>query len=97
MAIAPHKARNSADRIVGIETLGEQLLVSTNEYYDANANNKENLVVFANRRDLKSGEQYGFYSFSGRSHAAGWMGKLPTNWLQYLAIHIMLARLVISP
>ncbi len=77
VAIAPHKARNSADRIVGIETLGEQLLVSTNEYYDANANNKENLVVFANRRDLKSGEQYGFYSFSGRSHAAGWMGKLP--------------------
>lgn len=77
VAIDPHDASNSADRIVGIETLGEQLLVSTNEYYDANTDNEENLVVFSNRRNLKDSEQYGYYSFSGRSHAAGWMGKLP--------------------
>ena len=67
--------RIEEDRIVGIETLGEQLLVSINEYYDANANNKENLVVFANRRFKKVSSMV--YSFSGRSHAVGWMGKLP--------------------
>ena len=66
MAIAPHKARNSADRIVGIETR-EQLLVSINEYYDASNNKK--ILLFSQTERFSVVSSMGF--IASRSHAAG--------------------------
>lgn len=67
----------AANRITGIEILDDSLLVMTDEYYDANTNNVENLVVFENRYDLQKSEQKGFFELTAHSHAAGWMSKIP--------------------
>lgn len=72
-----HIPQGSADRIMGIEVLAEQLLVTTNQYYDANANNQEDLVVFNNKDNLQKSKQVGYFQLTGRAHATGWMTKLP--------------------
>lgn len=72
----PHKPQSSANRITGLEILGNQLLVMTDEYYDADGNNKENLVIFENRYDLKGSDQIGYFHVQGSTHAAGWMSEI---------------------
>ncbi len=73
-----HLIDGSADRITGLEVLDHQLLVMTDEYYDADNNNQENLVVFNDRFNLKKSKQIGFFTLEGRSHVAGWMSKIPS-------------------
>lgn len=73
----PFKSTETANRITGIEILGDQLLVMVDEYYDADNNNKEHLVVFDNLSDLKRASQVGYFQIAGKSHAAGWMSKIP--------------------
>lgn len=69
---------NTADRVTGLEVLDKKLLVMTDEYYDADKNNRENLVIFSNRFELANSTQYGFFTLSGGSHIAGWMSKVPS-------------------
>lgn len=76
--IAPPHSKASATRIVGVDTLDAQLLITTDEYYDADANNSEHLVVFPDRHDLSISEQVGFFTLQGASHAAGWMSSIPS-------------------
>lgn len=77
--IAPERSlSNTADRITGIEVLGDELLVTTDEYYDANKDNLEHLVVFSNRYNLETSKQSGFFTLEGKSHTAGWMSKVPS-------------------
>jgi len=76
--IAPERnLSRTADRITGLEVLGSELLVTTDEYYDANKDNLEHLVVFANRFNLQKSKQSGFFTLQGKSHAAGWMAEVP--------------------
>ena len=72
-----NKPQQSANRIVGIEVVNGQLLVMSDEYYDADTNNSEFLVVFDQYLDLSSAKQVGFFPISPKSHAAGWMSKIP--------------------
>ena len=73
----PLKPQGSANRITGLEVLNNQLLVMTDEYYDGNANNSEFLMIFDNRTNLDEAQQLGYFNLSARSHASGWMSKIP--------------------
>lgn len=80
VTIAPiQKEQLTADRITGIYLNNNSLLVGVDEYYDANGDNNENLVIFSSSTDLTNAKQKGYYPLKGRSHAAGWMGQLPNN------------------
>ncbi|MBM89922.1 MAG: hypothetical protein CMQ41_16290 [Gammaproteobacteria bacterium] len=72
-----NKFPGSVNRITGIETLDEHLLVMTDEYYDANTDNNNFLVLLNNNTNLEQAKQVGFFSISAKSHAAGWMSEVP--------------------
>ena len=72
-----NKFAGSADRITGIETLDDHLLVMTDEYYDADTDNDNFLVLLNNNANLEKAKQVGFFSISPKSHAAGWMSEVP--------------------
>lgn len=69
--------QKSANRITGIETFDNQLLLMNDEYYDANGNNNEFLTVLENRLNLDNSKQIGFFPITAKSHAAGWMSEIP--------------------
>tara|TARA_B100001245_G_C22890405_1_gene428776 strand:+ start:522 stop:1733 length:1212 start_codon:yes stop_codon:yes gene_type:complete len=72
-----YRETKTANVITGLEVIDNELLVTTDEYYDADHNNKEHLVIFKNRLDLEKSEQDGFFTMTGGSHSAGWMSKIP--------------------
>ena len=69
--------QNSANRITGLELNEGSLLVTVDNYYDAAGKNKENLMFFADADNLQNTPQLGFYTLAARSHATGWMAKIP--------------------
>lgn len=73
----PFKPQGSANQITGLEILDQQLLVMSDEYYDADTNNNEFFVLFQDRLNLADSSQLGFFNLSARSHASGWMSKIP--------------------
>lgn len=67
----------SANTITGLEVLDDSLLVMTDEYYDADEGNLENLIIFEDRLNLKESPQNGYFTLEGSSHVAGWIAKVP--------------------
>lgn len=73
-----NQPQGNANRITGIETYGKQLFVMCDEFYDANKDNEEFLVVFEDNTNLTGTSQVGFFSLDSKSHAAGWMSEIPS-------------------
>jgi hypothetical protein len=72
----PVKSKNPPGRIVGMQQIGDQLLVNTLIYYDASGKGSETSVLFTDAFSLSS-PQIGYFSFEGRAHAAGWASPIP--------------------
>ncbi|WP_414830172.1 hypothetical protein [Alteromonas sp. H39] len=76
--------QDSATQITGLELNEGSLLVTVDKYYDAARTNKENLMFFADASNLNDTAQIGFYTLAARSHATGWMTKIPAPLSQTL-------------
>lgn len=75
--ISPNIKRNTANRITGLDINDSKLFVTTDEFYDANTDNREHLVIFESPDSLNSSDQNGYFELGARSHASGWMGEIP--------------------
>jgi len=73
----PLRPQATANRITGIYEHEDSLLVTVDEYYDANGDNQENLLIIDKNSDLSESSQLGYYPVNGQSHVAGWINQLP--------------------
>jgi hypothetical protein len=70
---------NTTDKIAGILYYKQNLLVSSEIWYDGGASNADNLQVFSNAQDLSSSAFKGMLQVDGKARAAGYMFKVPTE------------------
>jgi hypothetical protein len=68
------------DEIVGLELVGESLVINATEYYDAPADNQLTTLVIDNAADLQGSTVGGFRSIEGLARAAGWISAIPQPW-----------------
>lgn len=74
----------TTDRINGILYYDQNLLVSSEIWYDASAQNTDNLQVFTNAMDLASSNYKGMLKLEGAAKAAGYMSKVPAELVDTL-------------
>jgi hypothetical protein len=70
---------NSTNKINGILYHNQNLLVSSEIYYDGSAGNADNLQVFSNVLDINSSPYTGMLQLEGKAQAAGYMFKVPAD------------------
>jgi hypothetical protein len=70
---------NTTDKIAGILYYEQNLLVSSEIWYDGGASNADNLQVFSNAHNLSSSTFKGMLQLDGKATAAGYMFKVPTE------------------
>ena len=70
---------NTTNKINGILYHKQNLLVSSEIWYDGNASNNDNLQVFSNAMDIRSSGYKGMLQLKGAAKAAGYMSKVPTE------------------
>lgn len=71
---------NSTDKINGILFYQQNLIVSSEIWYDGGASNADNLQVFSNANDLLSSPYKGMLQLEGKAKSAGYMIKVPSEW-----------------
>jgi hypothetical protein len=71
---------NTTDKISGILYFQQNLLVSSEIWYDGGASNADNLQVFANANNLISSTYKGMLQLDDKARAAGYMIKVPSEW-----------------
>jgi hypothetical protein len=80
---------NQTDKIVGILYHEENLLVSSEVWYDGNGDNQDNLQVFTTGNNLRASAVKGMLQIDGGARAAGYMSKIPQEWQdEFNADHI---------
>ncbi|GAA0413183.1 hypothetical protein GCM10009133_21910 [Cocleimonas flava] len=72
------------NRIDGILFYKQNLLVTSEIWYDASGTNKDNLQVFSNPNDLASSAFKGMLQIQGGARSAGYMSKIPANLVSTL-------------
>ncbi|WP_299875553.1 hypothetical protein [uncultured Cocleimonas sp.] len=72
------------NRIDGILFYKQNLLVTSEIWYDAAGTNKDNLQVFSNPNDLASSSFKGMLQIQGGARSAGYMSKIPANLVSTL-------------
>ncbi|MFT6910243.1 MAG: hypothetical protein ACJAS1_006971 [Oleiphilaceae bacterium] len=70
---------NTTNKINGILYHNQNLLVSSEIWYDGNASNTDNLQVFSNAMDIRSSGYKGMLRIEGAAKASGYMSKVPTE------------------
>ncbi len=70
---------NTNTRITGILYHNQNLLVSSEIWYDGKGNNRDNLQIFSNAYDLRSSVVKGMLQIEGAAKAAGYMFKVPAE------------------
>lgn len=70
---------NVTDKITGILYHKQNLLVTSEIWYDGSASNTDNLQVFTNALDIRSSDHKGMLKIDGAAKAAGYMSKVPTD------------------
>jgi len=73
------KVGNSTDKINGLLYYKQNLLVSSEIWYDGLGNNADNLQVFSNAHDISSSVHKGMLQIDGGAKAAGYISKVPTE------------------
>jgi hypothetical protein len=71
---------NTTDKIAGLLYYQQNLLVSSEIWYDGGAGNADNLQVFSNAYDIMSSPYKGMLQIDGKARAAGYMFKVPSEW-----------------
>src|SRR5690606_9476170 len=57
-----------------------QLMVNTYVYYDAAVSATHTTLVVKNAASLATSSVGGYYSYSARAHATGWISSIPQEW-----------------
>jgi hypothetical protein len=70
---------NTTDKIAGILYYEQNLLISSEIWYDGGASNADNLQVFSSAMDISSSPFKGMLQVDGKARAAGYMFKVPTE------------------
>ena len=70
---------NANNKINGVLFYKQNLLVSSEIWYDANGSNLDNLQVFSNAHDISSSGFKGMLQIEGKAKAAGYMSKVPAE------------------
>jgi hypothetical protein len=70
---------NTTNKINGILYHEQNLLVSSEIWYDGEARNRDNLQVFSNAQDIRSSGYKGMLQIEGAAKAAGYMFKVPNE------------------
>ncbi|MEP1446559.1 MAG: hypothetical protein ABJK37_10665 [Paraglaciecola sp.] len=70
---------NKTDKINGLLYLNQNLLVTSEIWYDGSANNADNLQVFSDALNISSSSYKGMLQLEGQARAAGYMFKVPTE------------------
>jgi hypothetical protein len=70
---------NTTDKINGILYLNQNLLVSSEIWYNGSADNPDNLQVFSNALDIRSSGYKGMLQIDGGAKAAGYISKIPAE------------------
>ena len=70
---------NTTDKINGLLYYKQNLLVSSEIWYDGAASNADNLQVFSNALDINSSAYKGMLQVAGKAKAAGYMFKVPSE------------------
>ncbi|MBU3005741.1 hypothetical protein [Paraglaciecola arctica] len=70
---------NTNNKINGILYHDQNLLVSSEVWYDASGSNADNLQVFSNALDVSSSSYKGMLQLEGKAKAAGYMFKVPNE------------------
>jgi hypothetical protein len=80
---------NTTNKINGILYHKQNLLVSSEIWYDGEANNRDNLQVFSNAIDIRSSDYIGMLQIQGAAKAAGYMFKVPDELTEKLGAEYM--------
>lgn len=72
------------DRIGGMAYINGQLLVNTYIYYDASNSGTNTTLVVKDAANLASSGVAGYFSYSARAHATGWISPIPQDWQSQL-------------
>jgi hypothetical protein len=75
---------NTTDKITGILNYNDNLLVSSEIWYDGGGSNKDNLQVFSTANTLSSSTYEGLLQIDGGALAAGYMSKIPEQLVERL-------------
>jgi hypothetical protein len=70
---------NTNNKINGILYHNQNLLVSSEIWYDGEGNNRDNLQIFSNALDIRSSGYTGMLQVEGAAKAAGYMFKVPKD------------------
>lgn len=81
---------NTTNKINGMLYLDQNLLVSSEIWYDGPANNLDNLQVFANAQYISSSSYKGMLQVEGAAKAAGYMFKVPNELTEKLGAEYMI-------
>lgn len=73
---------NTTNKINGILYHNQNLLVSSEIWYNGSANNSDNLQVFSNANDIRSSNYKGMLQINGGARAAGYMSKVPAELIE---------------
>jgi hypothetical protein len=71
---------SSTNRINGILYYEQNLLVTSEIWYDATSANKDNLQVFSDSLALGTSNYKGMLQLEGEAKASGYMSLIPENW-----------------
>jgi hypothetical protein len=83
---------NQTNRINGLLYYNGNLIVTSEIWYDANADNKDNVQVFSNANDLSSSSYVGMLQLEGEAKAADYMSEIPNNLKSTLNADYIVAR-----
>jgi hypothetical protein len=70
---------NKTDKINGMLYFQDNLLVTSEIWYDGSGNNQDNLQVFSNAHDLRTSGYKGMLQIQGAAKSAGYMFKVPNE------------------
>jgi hypothetical protein len=80
---------NTTNKINGILYHKQNLLVSSEIWYDGDGSNRDNLQVFSNALDIRSSGYKGMLQIEGAAKAAGYMFKVPDELTEKLGAEYM--------
>ncbi|MEM7256541.1 MAG: Ig-like domain-containing protein, partial [Pseudomonadota bacterium] len=70
------------DKIVGLERVGDSLVVNLMEYYDGAGNNETTTVVLEDAYNLSGSSVSALHKMNGAARSAGWVSEIPLYWQQ---------------
>jgi len=80
VARPPEGNPEGANRIDGLLVFDGQLLVNTENWYDAGGTRQDTTLVVRDPADLAGSSIDGYFELEGRAHAGGYLSPVPTEW-----------------